>query len=131
MIEEKFDAIVVGAGMAGNAAALTLAQRGLKVLQLERGEYSGSKNVQGAILYADMLEKLIPDFREDAPLERHLVEQRFWMMDDRSHVGLHYRSDDFNEEQSEPLHHHPRAIRQVVFAPRCARRGRRCFARPR
>jgi electron transfer flavoprotein-quinone oxidoreductase len=99
MIEEKFDAIVVGAGMAGNAAALTLAQRGLKVLQLERGEYSGSKNVQGAILYADMLEKLIPDFREDAPLERHLVEQRFWMMDDRSHTGLHYRSEDFNEER--------------------------------
>ncbi|HVZ52747.1 MAG TPA: FAD-dependent oxidoreductase [Pseudolabrys sp.] len=99
MIDERFDAIVVGAGMAGNAAALTLAQRGLKVLQLERGEYPGSKNVQGAILYADMLEKLVPNFREDAPLERHLVEQRFWMMDDRSHVGLHYRSDDFNEER--------------------------------
>lgn len=99
MIEEKFDAIVVGAGMAGNAAALTLAEQGLKVLQLERGEYSGSKNVQGAILYAEMLEKLIPNFREDAPLERHLVEQRFWMMDDRSHVGLHYKSDDFNEEK--------------------------------
>jgi glycine/D-amino acid oxidase-like deaminating enzyme len=33
MIEERFDAIVVGAGMAGNACALTLAQRGLKVLQ--------------------------------------------------------------------------------------------------
>ncbi len=100
MIDERFDAIVVGAGMAGNAAALTLANRGLKVLQLERGEYPGSKNVQGAILYADMLEKLVPDFREDAPLERHLVEQRFWMMDDRSHMGLHYRSDDFNEERA-------------------------------
>ncbi|XIA67464.1 FAD-dependent oxidoreductase [Bradyrhizobium sp. TZ2] len=99
MIEERFDAIVVGAGMAGNAAALTMARSGMKVLQLERGEYSGSKNVQGAILYADMLEKLIPDFREDAPLERHLIEQRFWMMDDRSHVGVHYRSDDFNEEK--------------------------------
>ncbi len=99
MIAERFDAIVVGAGMAGNAAALTLARRGLKVLQFERGEYSGSKNVQGAILYADMLEKLIPDFREDAPLERHLVEQRFWMLDDRSHVGLHYRSDEFNEDR--------------------------------
>ena len=99
MIEEKFDAIVVGAGMAGNAAALTLAQRGLKVLQLERGEYSGSKNVQGAILYADMLEKLVPAFREDAPLERHLVEQRFWMLDDKSHTGLHYRSEDFNEDK--------------------------------
>jgi len=99
MVDERFDAIVVGAGMAGNAAALTMAQRGLKVLQLERGEYAGSKNVQGAILYSDMLEKLIPDFRDDAPLERHLVEQRFWMLDDNSHVGLHYRSDDFNEEK--------------------------------
>jgi electron transfer flavoprotein-quinone oxidoreductase len=97
MIDERFDAIIVGAGMAGNAAALRLAELGLKVLQLERGEYSGSKNVQGAILYADMLEKIVPNFREEAPLQRHLVEQRFWMMDDRSHTGLHYRSDDFNE----------------------------------
>lgn len=97
MIDERFDAIVVGAGMAGNACALTMARRGLKVLQLERGEYPGAKNVQGAILYADMLEKLVPNFREDAPLERHVLEQRFWMMDDNSHVGMHYRSEDFNE----------------------------------
>jgi electron transfer flavoprotein-quinone oxidoreductase len=99
MIDERFDAIVIGAGMAGNAATLRLAELGLKVLQLERGEYSGSKNVQGAILYADMLEKIIPEFRGEAPLQRHLVEQRFWMMDDKSHTGLHYRSDDFNEER--------------------------------
>ena len=99
MIEERFDAIVIGAGMAGNAAAYTMAARGLKVLQLERGEYPGSKNVQGAILYADMLEKIIPNFREDAPLERHLIEQRFWMMSDRSHTGMQHRSADFNEEK--------------------------------
>ena len=43
--------------------------------------------------------KSSPNFREDAPLERHLIEQRFWMMDDRSHIGMHYRSDDFNEER--------------------------------
>ena len=77
---EKFDCIVVGAGMAGNAAAYTLAKRGLNILQLERGEYAGSKNVQGAIMYADMLEAIIPDFREDAPLERHLIEQRFLLL---------------------------------------------------
>ena len=96
---EKFDAIVIGAGMAGNAATYTLASRGLKVLQLERGEYPGAKNVQGAILYASMLEQIIPNFREDAPLERHLVEQRFWFMTDRSHTGMQYRSEDFNEEK--------------------------------
>ena len=99
MIEEKFDAIVIGAGMAGNAAAYTMASRGLKVLQLERGEYPGSKNVQGGILYADMLEKIIPEFRNEAPLERRLIEQRFWFMTDKSHTGMHYRNDDFNEER--------------------------------
>ncbi|RAI00730.1 FAD-dependent oxidoreductase [Acuticoccus sediminis] len=99
MSEERFDAIVVGAGPSGNAATYTLAQAGLKVLQLERGEYPGSKNVQGAILYANALEELIPDFRDDAPLERHIVEQRLWTMDDSSHVGMHYRSEDFNEDK--------------------------------
>ena len=99
MPAEKFDAIVVGAGPSGNACAYTLAKRGLKVLQIERGEYAGSKNVQGAIMYASMLEKIIPDFREDAPLERHIIEQRMWYMDDASYTGMHYRSDEFNEEK--------------------------------
>jgi electron transfer flavoprotein-quinone oxidoreductase len=94
---EKFDVIVVGAGMAGNAAAYTLAKGGLKVLQIERGETPGSKNVQGAILYSDAIEKIIPDFRDDAPLERHLIEQRVWVLDDSSYVGTHYRSEDFNK----------------------------------
>jgi electron transfer flavoprotein-quinone oxidoreductase len=95
--QEKFDAIVVGAGASGNAAAYTMAKAGLKVLQIERGEYPGSKNVQGAILYSDALERIIPDFREDAPLERHIIEQRIWVMDDESFVGTHYRSDDYNK----------------------------------
>ncbi len=94
---EKFDAIVVGAGPSGNAAAYTLAKAGLKVLQIERGEYPGSKNVQGAILYSDALERIIPDFRDDAPLERHIVEQQMWVLDDESYVGSTYRSADFNK----------------------------------
>ncbi len=94
---EHFDAIVVGAGPSGNAATYTLAKAGLKVLQIERGEYPGSKNVQGAILYAQALEQIIPDFRDDAPLERHIIEQRMWMLDDNSFVGTHYRSDDYNK----------------------------------
>jgi electron transfer flavoprotein-quinone oxidoreductase len=95
---EKFDVIVVGAGPSGNAAALRLAESGLSVLQIERGESPGTKNVQGAILYSDALERLIPDFREDAPLERHIIEQRMWVLDDESYIGSHFRSDHFNKE---------------------------------
>jgi electron transfer flavoprotein-quinone oxidoreductase len=93
----QFDAIVVGAGPSGNAAAYVMAKAGLKVLQIERGEYPGSKNVQGAILYAKALEEIIADFREDAPLERHIIEQRMWMLDETSFVGTHLRSDDYNK----------------------------------
>ncbi len=96
-MSEHFDAIVVGAGPAGNSAAYTLAKAGLKVLQIERGEYSGSKNVQGAILYSDALEKIMPDFRDDAPLERHVVEQRMWILDDESYIGGTYRSANFSK----------------------------------
>ncbi len=95
---EKFDVIVVGAGPSGNSAAYTLAKAGLSVLQIERGESPGSKNVQGAILYSDALERMIPDFRDDAPLERHIIEQRMWVLDDESYIGSHYRSDAFNKE---------------------------------
>jgi len=95
-MSEQFDVLVIGAGPSGNAAAYTAAKAGLKVLQIERGESPGSKNVQGAILYSDALEKIIPDFRDDAPLERHLIEQRMWMLDDESYVGSTYRSQAFN-----------------------------------
>ncbi|ANX02810.1 FAD-dependent monooxygenase [Immundisolibacter cernigliae] len=96
-MSEKFDVIVVGAGPAGNAAAYTLAKGGLKVLQIERGESPGSKNVQGAILYADALERIIPDFRDDAPLERHIIEQRMWVLSDDAYVGSTYRSAAFDK----------------------------------
>ena len=120
---EKFDLIVVGAGPSGNAAAYTAAKAGLKVLQVERGESPGSKNVQGAILYSDALEKIIPDFRDDAPLERHLIEQRMWMLDDDSYVGSTYRSQAFNRH---PTIATPSFERSSIdgFPARCSRSAR-------
>ncbi len=94
---ERFDVIVIGAGPAGNAAAYTLAKAGFSVLQLERGESPGTKNVQGAILYANALEQIIPDFREHAPLERHIIEQRMWLVDEKSsHLSAHFRDEGFS-----------------------------------
>jgi electron transfer flavoprotein-quinone oxidoreductase len=107
-VSERFEVVVVGAGPAGNAAALTLARAGISVLQLERGESPGTKNVQGAILYSDALERLIPDFRDHAPLERHVVEQRMWLLDeDSSCLAASVRDEAF----SRPPHNRYTIIR--------------------
>ncbi|WML38894.1 FAD-dependent oxidoreductase [Neobacillus sp. OS1-2] len=88
---EKFDVIVVGAGPAGTSCALTCARNGLNVLLIERGEYPGAKNVMGGVLYRKQMEDLIPEFWKEAPLERPVIEQRFWMMDKESVVQFGYK----------------------------------------
>ncbi len=82
---DDFDAIVVGAGMAGSAAAIRLAQGGANVLLLERGEQAGQKNLSGGILWGDDLARILPRWREEMPVERHLVRKRFgFLTGDRS-----------------------------------------------
>ncbi|WP_409275358.1 FAD-dependent oxidoreductase [Neobacillus sp. SCS-31] len=95
---EKFDVIVVGAGPAGTACALVCAKNGLNVLLIERGEYPGSKNVMGGVLYRKQTEELIPEFWKEAPLERPVVEQRFWMMDKESVVSFGYKGMEWASE---------------------------------
>ncbi|NLP25566.1 MAG: FAD-dependent oxidoreductase, partial [Syntrophomonadaceae bacterium] len=77
---EKFDVIVVGGGLAGLAAAYTLAQEDLEVLVLERGDYSGAKNVTGGRLYLNPVRDLFPDLWKKAPLERFIAHEEVAMM---------------------------------------------------
>ncbi len=61
---DKFDAVVVGAGPAGCAAAYTLAKAGLQVLVCERGKYAGAKNMWGGAFFGPQMHELFPDFRQ-------------------------------------------------------------------
>src|SRR5260221_1038123 len=90
--EEKFDAVVVGAGPAGSAAAITMAKAGLQVAMLERGARPGSKNVMGGILYNHYLEEIVGDVWKSAPLERPIIEERRWMMTPEAYIGLDYKN---------------------------------------
>jgi electron transfer flavoprotein-quinone oxidoreductase len=87
----------VGAGPAGAAAAITMARAGLKVALLERGEYPGAKNVQGAVLYARMLHEIVPEFWKlpGAAVERPVVEQKTCITTEDSWITFGYKSLKF------------------------------------
>ncbi|CAN5797705.1 FAD-dependent oxidoreductase [soil metagenome] len=95
---DKLDAIVVGAGPAGITAARDLAAAGLSVVVLERGQFPGSKNVSGGILYRQPTEEFAPGFEEDAPLERPIIEQRYLALTGDAMLGGVYRSMKFAEK---------------------------------
>src|SRR5688572_21616131 len=100
MADDKFDVIVVGAGPAGTSAAITAAKLGLNVVLLERGEYAGSKNVQGAVLYTKNLADIVPEFWKDptCPVERYITTQNVLITSEDSAIQVGYRNDKWVKE---------------------------------
>lgn len=99
---DRYHAIVVGAGPAGSAAALIMAQNNLSVLLLERGKYPGSKNMYGGTIYAQPTAQIVPAFWERAPLERKVVTEEMWLLDHDSAVkagftGLRFAEAPFSK----------------------------------
>jgi len=78
---EHYEAVVVGAGPGGAAAAARLAEHDVETLVLERGVDAGSKNVSGGLLYAEesapyAMDDLFPNFRAEAterPVTDHYI----------------------------------------------------------
>ena len=97
MSSERFEVVVVGAGLSGTAAALTLARAGVEVIVIERGDFPGAKNLFGGILYTGVLNELLPEFWKDAPIERHVVNRRWAALDDETQVALDLKSARFDE----------------------------------
>jgi electron transfer flavoprotein-quinone oxidoreductase len=80
MGSDKFDVIIIGAGLAGSAAAFTLAKAGKSVLLIERGDFAGGKNVSGGRLYSYALELLEEGMTRKAPLERRVVNEQIMLL---------------------------------------------------
>ncbi|EGS31785.1 MULTISPECIES: FAD-dependent oxidoreductase [Megasphaera] len=95
--EEKFDAIVVGGGLAGTAAALAMARGGLDVMLVERGKFCGAKNSSGGRLYGHSLEKLVPNFAEEAPIERKITQERLSLMTAGGALSFQYESEKLKQ----------------------------------
>jgi len=95
--ENKFDVIVVGAGPAGTTASFILAKAGLSVVQIERAAYPGAKNVFGGVLYTSVLNRLIPNFWEEAPMERHMKGLQVFLISENNAVSVGIQSLDHNK----------------------------------
>ena len=95
--DTKFDVIVVGAGPSGVSAAITLAKANKKVLLIERGDYAGSKNMYGGIMYSHALKEIFPNFLNEAPIERITKKHNYFMMTEKEAVGVSY-SDKLSKD---------------------------------
>jgi electron transfer flavoprotein-quinone oxidoreductase len=90
-----FDVIVVGAGPAGSACAITLARKGVNVLIVEKAKIPGERNVTGGVLFGEYLKgyglvDLIPDFEDSAPLQRIVKRHEVYVISDQDSSG-HYK----------------------------------------
>ncbi|TAK34861.1 MAG: FAD-dependent oxidoreductase [Chloroflexota bacterium] len=100
---EKFDVIVVGAGLAGLACAYALAREEIPVLVVERGDYPGAKNVSGGRIYTLSLDQLLPGLWDDAPFERHVNRELLCFMNGEASVSVELFSSRFG---TAPYHSH-------------------------
>jgi electron transfer flavoprotein-quinone oxidoreductase len=98
MADDKFDAIVVGAGPAGCACAYVLAREGKNVLLVERGDSAGAKNVSGGRLYIYGLEMIEPGMYQRAPLQRKIVREQIMLLGERSATTIDYFDPAFAEK---------------------------------
>jgi electron transfer flavoprotein-quinone oxidoreductase len=95
---EQFDVVVVGAGLAGCAAAYTLAREGLQVVLAERGSQPGTKTVSGGLLYTHALGRMFPKFWEEdpCPVERAIDRNVLSLLTPTRAASLDYFDADFS-----------------------------------
>lgn len=100
MENNKTDVIVIGAGPAGVSAAITLARAGKKVILADRSDNAGDKNVFGGCIYEHQTKDIFYNFKEEAPIERIISEEKIIMLTDEESAEFTHKHPISNDNQS-------------------------------
>lgn len=97
MGNDRYNAVVVGAGPAGSTAALMMARNNLSVALIERGKYPGSKNMTGGTIASMPFQQILPEYWniQGIPLERRIVSDELWLLDNDSAVRIGFTGKKF------------------------------------
>lgn len=96
--KNKVDVIVVGSGPAGVSAAITIARGGKKVVLVERGSFSGAKNMYGGVLYSHAVNEIFPNYKESAPIERFVSAHSYVVLSANDSTEITYRNPQKADE---------------------------------
>ena len=94
--QNKTDVIVVGAGPAGVSAAVTVARGGKKVVLVERGNFAGSKNMYGGVIYSHAAAEIFSNYKE-ASIERFVSNHSYVLLSETDSTTISYKSPSHNE----------------------------------
>lgn len=95
------DVIIIGAGPSGTAAAMILAKAGKRVVLIERGDFSGCKNMFGGAIYTTPTKEIYPEFWKDAPIERGIVRHSYALLGELDGTTISYEKPSSSDEYFE------------------------------
>ena len=104
--EEIVDCIIVGGGISGLSSAMILAQNRIPFLLVERGDFSGSKNVSGGVLWGNELKKIVGDYQtqsDKSGWERYVTKRRLSFLDEKRMFSLDFYDQDYEKDPYQGL----------------------------
>ncbi|UCC95291.1 MAG: FAD-dependent monooxygenase [Candidatus Omnitrophota bacterium] len=95
--KDNCNVAIVGAGPAGIACGYALAKAGVDAVVFERGKYPGAKNMFGGIFFSNAMNRILPNFYDEAPIERFVAKRRYSMLVDNSEIAFGFEPEEFKK----------------------------------
>lgn len=121
-MQKRFEALVLGTGVAGALAAFLLAKKGRKVALVEPAPATGGPSPprSGILWHAD-LTSAWPGWPKNAPLDRRLVQRRFFFLSPEAALSFDYHDEAWASSRSGPwVLEHDRWTQALIGAARQA-----------